>query len=185
MSKPTDQTEQPPTSATAPPVEENIPVDLSKLTEKEAAYALLRQSGMMHAEACKALDIKTDSGYNLSHRIKKKTGQPVRSLGLADSKYVKAAHRAVNKLVRGKPVGDMKTVTGPVVMSAVNTILDRAEPVIRKQINVNLKADCSPVNLDKYLMDGKDLPTLDVLDNGPEIVTIEGNQGVTDGNDGR
>ena len=128
---------------------------------------------MIHADACKALDIKTDSGYNLSHRIKKKTGKEVRSLGLAESKYVKAAHRAVHKLARGKKVGDMETVTGPTVMAAANAILDRAEPVIRKQVNLNVTADISPVDLNNYLMDGKGPPMANVLDNGPVIEVIE------------
>lgn len=107
---------------------------------------------MNNADASQALEIKPASGYSLSHRINKKVGRPVRSLGLSDSKYVKAAHRAVHKLARGKAVGDMETVTGPTVMAAVNTILDRAEPVIRKQVNLNVKMDVSPVDLDRYLM---------------------------------
>ena len=113
---------------------------------------LLRHEGMTHDNASKALDITSQSGWNLAGRIRRKTGVKVRSLGLSDSKYVKAAHRAVHKLARGKVVGDMETVTGPTVMAAVNTILDRAEPVIRKQMNLNVKVDVSPVDLDKYLM---------------------------------
>ena len=143
--------------------------DLSKLTEKEAAYTLLRQNGMNNADASQALEIKPASGYSLSHRINKKVGTRVRSLGLSDSKYVKVAHRAIHKLARGKKVGDMETITGPVVLGAVNTILDRAEPVIRKQVNLNIKADVSPVDLDKYLM-----PSQEIEGPAPQDVVIEG-----------
>lgn len=144
------------------------PEAIQLLNEKETAYALLRQNGMNNADASQALEIKPASGYSLSHRINKKVGKPVRSLGLADSKYVKVAHRAVHKLARGKIVGDMETVTGAVVMSAANAILDRAEPVIKKQINLNVRADVSPVDLSKYLMDGQELEGP-----GPQDVVIE------------
>lgn len=135
---------------------------------------LLRHEGMTHDDACKALDITSQSGWNLAGRIRRKTGKPVRSLGLADSKYVKAAHRAVHKLARGKPVGDMETVTGPTVMAAVNTILDRAEPVIRKQIRLDVRADVSPVDLSRYLMGDGSQPqdvVIEALHNHPKEIS--------------
>lgn len=155
--------------ATTPTTDVIPPEDLSKLTEKETAYTLIRRDGLNHKDTCKALDITVGSGYTLRHRVKKKTGKEVRSLGLADSKYVKIAHRAIHKLARGKKVGDMETITGPVVMGAANAILDRAEPIIRKQISLNVTADVSPVDLDRYLMDGKELEGP-----RPQDVVIEG-----------
>lgn len=145
------------------------------MNEKETAYVLLRHEDMTHDNACKALDITSQSGWNLAGRIRRKTGVKVRSLGLADSKYVKIAHRAVSKLARGKKVGDMETVTGPTVMAAANAILDRAEPVIKKQINLNVKADVSPVDLDRYLMGDKELEgprPQDVVIEGPHNETL-------------
>lgn len=125
-------------------------VDLSRLTEKETAYVLLRREGLNHKDTCKALDITVGSGYTLCNRVKKKSGVSVRNLGLRDSKFVKAAHKAVYDLTRGKLVGEMKSITGSTVIAASDKILERAEPVIKRQINLQVKADISPVNLDKY-----------------------------------
>ena len=44
----------------------------------------------------------------------------------------------------------MKSITGSTVIAASDKILERAEPVIKRQINLQVKADISPVNLDKY-----------------------------------
>lgn len=74
---------------------------------------------------------------------------------LTNPKLVKAAYQALQDTVSMLPVqcGDATVI--PTIsnrLTAAQMIVDRAEPIINKNLNINANLDVSPVDLDKYRM---------------------------------
>ena len=69
---------------------------------------------------------------------------------LQNPKRVKKAALAIDKTLSGQIVGDAKQPNASDILTAAKMVLDRAEPVINVNQNLNVNVDISPINLDKY-----------------------------------
>lgn len=116
---------------------ENIEL-LPPLPPQHEGYIALRQQGYNPSQAAVSV------GYDRSHsnRIEKKYNKYLIS---GNNKLLKLAHTNVkNMLAEDSQTKDSSRV------ALVNMIYDRHDPVIRQSVNLNINADISPVDLDKY-----------------------------------
>ncbi len=110
---------------------------LSEVSEKQQAYALLRDNGLEIQKAGKALSLTKQGAYNMEAKIK--------NLIKDDSKLVSLARRNIKKLASGKKYGDIQTIKDSTSLGACNAILDRADPIIKhvetKSVTFDVKFD--------------------------------------------
>jgi len=81
------------------------------------------------------------------HELKKKAN----ALALQDPKRIKAAQKAIDSILAGKKVGDVKSIHTSDIIQAVKMIADRVDPIVNQNLNINATADISPVDLSNYL----------------------------------
>ncbi len=84
------------------------------------------------------------------HELKKKAN----ALALQDPKRVKAAQKAIDSILLGKKVGDVKSIHTSDIIQAVKMIADRVDPVVNQSLNINASVEISPVDLSAYLNRG-------------------------------
>ena len=113
------------------------------LTEKQLAYGLLRKQGMKPLDIAKAIGIHRDSSYRMEKVVKRK-------LDLTDDRLVSAAHLTLKRVLKGKPVSKGAPTPKPSdSLRASEAILDRAQPKVTQNLNINVDA-IAPIDLDKY-----------------------------------
>ena len=124
-----------------PPVKE-------KMSPRTDAVCALINAGRDPAEAY-AL-INPDKGPLTKankHELKKKAN----ALALEDPKRIKAAQKAIDLVLAGKKVGDVKSINTSDVIAAVKMIADRVDPIVNQSLNINANVKISPVDLSVYL----------------------------------
>lgn len=124
-----------------------------KLTANQIAFAALKEQGVTSTEAAKMIGITTTYAHQLNRRLADR-------FSLTDTKLLKDAHRAVKKLIRGEPFGTIEKVKDSTSLAAAQMVYDRAQPVIRQNLNIN--ADVQLVKVDLSAYQGSD--NADVID---------------------
>lgn len=81
------------------------------------------------------------------HELKKKAN----ALALSDPARVRTAQKSLDAILKGKVVGDAKTINTSDILSAVKMIADRVDPVVAHNLNINANVEISPVDLSMYL----------------------------------
>ena len=81
------------------------------------------------------------------HELLKKSN----TLALADPKRIQAAQKAIDSILKGKVVGDAKTINTSDILNAVKMVADRVDPIVNQSLIVNAKVEISPVDLSNYL----------------------------------
>ena len=113
-----------------------------KLNDRQKAFALLRQNGLSPGKAAETLGYTSQHGYNLEKKLGK--------YDLKKDLYVKDAAKCVRKLVKGKAFGDIEKVKDSTALTAAGMILDRHQPVVHRNENLNLNVEIDFVDLEKY-----------------------------------
>jgi hypothetical protein len=123
---------------------------LGKCAGKTKTIMALMEKGM---DARTALIVGTgniDPHRNTVTQVKKK----YEKWSLARPAMVKLAHQAVQETLAMKPIitSDGKEIHPSHTnrLAAAAMVADRAEPVVRQNVNLNLNAEISPVDLDRY-----------------------------------
>lgn len=93
---------------------------------KHLAYQTLVNSGVSKTDACKALGYSPNSITALDKRVEAKNGK----MSLVCEQNVKAAHRVVKRLMKGKKFGEIESIKDSTALRAAEVVLDRAEPKI-------------------------------------------------------
>jgi hypothetical protein len=124
-----------------PPVREGM-------SAKTDAVCALINAGRDPAEAYAIInpDKKPLTKAN-KYELKKKAN----ALALEDPKRVKAAQKAIDLVLAGKKVGDVKSINTSDVIAAVKMIADRIDPIVNQSLNINANVKISPVDLSAYL----------------------------------
>jgi len=117
-------------------------LDISTLPPKQAAYALLRQTGLKTDEAAKALDYKQSSAYQINSKLNK--------YSLTNKKLVKSAHQVIKNILEAKPFGAVNKIKDTTTLQAAGMVYDRVEPAVKQSMNLNLNADISPVDYSEF-----------------------------------
>lgn len=120
-----------------------------------------------NASTLRALNLM-DKGVNVRDAHKLATGQEktsAQSLSALNKKFkqhsltrpdiVKLAHRAVKETLKMVEVvnskGEVTTPSHTNRLAAAQMVMDRAEPVVKVNHNLNINAEISPVDLSKYM----------------------------------
>ena len=120
----------------------------NKLRAKTEAVCTLINAGKEPEEAYKMIyPEKSPLSRANKHELKRKAN----ALALQDPKRVQAAQKALDSILKGKKVGDVKSIQTSDIMAAIKMIADRVDPVINQSFNVNAHVEISPVDLSSYL----------------------------------
>lgn len=122
---------------------DSIDKPVKTLTERQAAYRILREQGIDPQTASKSVGYNKGYGYILEGKLKKFQIK-------GNAKLLKSANSALKHLVNGERFGDIKEIKDSTVLAAAKEIYDRNEPVVKQSLNLNLNADISPVDISKY-----------------------------------
>jgi hypothetical protein len=133
-------------------------IDISQLPPKQAAFALLKETGLTNTDAAKVLGYSNGTARVISSKINK--------LSLTHPKMVKSAARVIKDVLDLKPIEIERTSvtkSGQVVeytdniypthtnaLTAAAMVYDRVEPAIKQTANLNINCDISPVDLEAY-----------------------------------
>ena len=128
------------------------PPDKSRMSPKTEAVCTLINAGKDPAEAYKMINPGKELSRANKHELKRKAN----ALALQDPKRVKAAQKAIDSILRGKKIGDVKSIQTSDIISAVKMIADRVDPVVSHNVNINANAEISPVDLSAYLNKGEE-----------------------------
>ena len=107
---------------------------------KDQAYTILRREGFTNIETSKALGVTKQTGHNMQKRTEKLPD-------LLTSIRLKRALTASDKIMRGKPWGAIKEIKASDVTANIKMLLDRSHPLINHNLNVNVMADFTEVDL--------------------------------------
>jgi hypothetical protein len=116
--------------------------DISQLPPKQAAFAILRENGMKTQDAAKVIGYKPFSAYNVESKLKR--------LKLSEPKIVKDAHKVIKNILQGKTWGDVTQIKDSSALMAANMVYDRFDPKVTQNLNINLNADISPIDLEQW-----------------------------------
>ena len=116
---------------------QNIDI-LPNLKPQHEAFIMLRENGVCKSKASQMVGFNRGYANKLDDKVSK-------YLVSKDNKLLKLAHSNLkNMLQPDSPVKDS------VRLGCITTVLDRHDPVIRQNVNLNISCDISPVDLDKY-----------------------------------
>jgi predicted XRE-type DNA-binding protein len=101
--------------------------DLNKTEKTAIILTALHKEGFNDNEASKLLEVSRSRVCHVHKKINSGVLNPL----------VNKAKRSVKLLLEGKPVGQMKNVSGSDVLQAAKMVLDRADPIIQKNENIN------------------------------------------------
>jgi hypothetical protein len=133
-----------PTKKTKPIQEQTkIPQNEGKLTTKQIAYMALRKEGLNQCEAAENAGITRGYSTHLERKFNKK-------YDLTDTKMVSKAHKAIKKLIEGKPVGTVEKVKDSTVLAAASMVMDRDQPIVRQNLNLNINKTFVKVDITDY-----------------------------------
>ena len=65
---------------------------------------------------------------------------------LTSDKLQQKAHKTVLNLMQGKPIGTIDKVKDSTALAAASMVYDRTDPVIKKNMNMNISATVDPVD---------------------------------------
>ena len=122
----------------------------AELSIKGKAYAAMRSEGLKNKEICHHLGISEDYGYKLSS-LNNKLSAANSKYSLSSDKMQSKAHKAIDKLMQGKPFGTIDKVKDSTALAAASMVYDRTDPVIKKNMNMNINATVDPVDLSAYM----------------------------------
>jgi len=132
-----------------------------KVTDPRAALKIaLMSSGLNAAEAVRCVDgIEKPSARRV-----KRAEEMFERFSLAHPELVNAAQKVVKDAMEFKPKvrkGKVITPTYAQALEAAKMVLDRADPVINRNLNVNINVD--PVDLSRYREPGQqEVSTIEV-----------------------
>ena len=121
-----------------------------KLLPKAKAYQALKSEGLNNKEICEILGTTELYGYKLASQVNKSVAISGK-YSLSSDKMQKKAHKAIDKLMQGKPFGTIDKVKDSTALAAASMVYDRTDPVIRKNMNLNVNATVDPVDLSAYI----------------------------------
>ena len=91
----------------------------------------------------------------LSPNAKTKINKKYEKHSLAKPAMVKLAHNAIQDTLKMAEVvdstGNVSIPSHTNRLAAANMVMDRAQPVVRQNLNLNIKADIDPVDLTNYM----------------------------------
>ena len=116
-----------------------------KVTERQLAYRILREQGLTIKDAAKSIGYHPKYAYRIDNHVVKSS--------LVNNKMVSIAHKAIKNCMKGKPWGEISEIKDSTALAAAKEVMDRSEPKINQNLNMNLNATISPVDLTKYLND--------------------------------
>jgi hypothetical protein len=123
-------------------------IDKPDIPLSQHTFMLLRSQNVPVPIAAEQVGWTAQYGYQIDKRLRG-DNKP----SITDSKFVNAAHKSLGKLIKGKAFGDIKEIKDSTTLQAINTVLDRTEP-IRKgtesplsgcnftQINIHPRENC-------------------------------------------
>jgi hypothetical protein len=123
-------------------IAENItesPPEQITLTPKQEGLVLLQEAGLSIPESARVLGIAKDYAYHINKK-----------LSLSNKKMVVLAQRTVKNVMSGTPWGSVDKIKDSTALAAAQMVYDRVQPAIRQNVNLNINADISPVDLGKY-----------------------------------
>jgi hypothetical protein len=121
---------------TVPEVEPDHPI---ALTPKREGLLALQESGYTIPEAARILGIHSSYAYAVNKK-----------LSLTGTKMVRLAAKTVKNCLSGTPWGAVDKIKDSTALAAAQMVYDRVQPAIRQNVNLNINADISPVDLGKY-----------------------------------
>lgn len=128
-----------------------------KLSDRRLAYILLRKQGMDVKTASKALGYHERTGYILEKKLKK--------YDLTSEFWLSKAQKVLKNILEGKPWGSIEQIKDSTALEASKVVFDRAQPVIRKNLNMNVETKIDLVDLSKYKPKEKEEP-VSIYDEG-------------------
>lgn len=118
------------------------PLKLSDLPAKQQAQAMLMREGVKTKELAAILGYSEGTVHVYASKLRK--------LDLTDPKIVSSAHKSLKKLVAGKTFGDIKEIKDITALRAIEMIVDRDQPKVTVNQNLNINTTIAPVDLSAY-----------------------------------
>ncbi len=112
------------------------------LNDKQLAYVLMRKQGLDVQKASKLAGYHPRTGYILERKLRK--------FDLTEGFWLSKAQKALKNILEGKPWGSIEQIKDSTALEASKVIFDRAQPVIRKNLNMNMDAKIDLVDLSAY-----------------------------------
>lgn len=91
-----------------------------------------------------------EPGKEVSRQADYKLSKKYAAYSLTNPKRAKKAALTVDKILQGKTIGDAKQPNTSDILKAAEMILDRTDPKVTLNHNINENISLSPVNLDSY-----------------------------------
>ena len=135
------------------------------LTEKYAAFQMLRSQGMQPEKAAETLGYKASTGWILERKLKEKLPDGMEIAPFVTVKRQKTAAGVVDKLMRGQTFGKIKEIKDSTALRAAETVLDRAHP---KQSEGSGGPSVSFISINLGLMASGSAPDVAPLDVTPD-----------------
>ncbi|MCK9361889.1 hypothetical protein M0Q28_06765 [Patescibacteria group bacterium] len=136
-----------------------------EISEKYAAFRLLREQGFTIEQAAKTLGYALSTGKTIDANLKafeRKAAESGVSMGFLTEKRINRAAGVVDKLMRGVTFGEIKEIKDSTVLRAAETVLDRSHPK-RSESSSGPSISFVTVNLGQYGPSAPDpVPILDI-----------------------
>lgn len=124
-----------------------MPKTSDNLTAKTRTIKKLVDSGVPIDEAYTLAQPDKPVTRQAQHSMRKK----LEAIALTEPKRVNKAIKAIESTLQGKPTGSVKNISTSDVLNAAKMVLDRAEPIVNVNQNLNVNVSASPVDLSQYL----------------------------------
>lgn len=125
-------------------LDENLQKEPLKLNNRQIAYSALRKQGLSIADASRALEYNERYGYELEKKLK--------NYDLTEDYWLKKASKALKCILDGRPFGEVREIKGSTVVEVAKMVYDRHQPVVHRNLNVNVDTTPALVDLSKYLL---------------------------------
>jgi hypothetical protein len=136
-----------------------------EISEKYAAFQLLRTQGFTIEQAAKTLGYALSTGKTIDANLKafeRKAAASGASVGFLTEKRINRAAGVVDKLMRGVTFGEIKEIKDSTVLRAAETVLDRSHPK-RSEFESGPSLSFVTINLGSMALPGaSDPPAVDV-----------------------
>lgn len=120
-------------------------IEIEKVTDRTKKVFQYMEMGLSTKEAYQLVKPGKDITRQHEHRLQKM----FEKYSLSSPKFAKLANKAIEDTLAMREISGQKpTVSNR--LAAASMVLDRIDPIINKNMNVNVNMDVSPVDLTKY-----------------------------------
>jgi predicted transcriptional regulator len=129
---------------------DSLQQSVEDLPIKQQVIGMLQEDGLTGGQIAQALDISHGRVSQVSNKLK--------LMGISGNiKRLKKAVSAHDKIVKTFLESDINNLPDKLKLSDVNTcidrVLDRSDPKVSQNMNLNINANISPIDLGKYRND--------------------------------